>query len=468
MSGDNPEQTQALSREQIEADLRYHGLEIVRLISDKGGMADVYEAWQPSVRRKVAAKRLKSHLVANPDVRARFEEEALLLGRLNHPNIVQVIDYSKEKLTLFLEFIEGQPLDEVLHARGRLPLEEALRITACVLDALAYAHAKNIVHRDVKPGNIFLTNEGLIKLGDFGIATIIGSAAHQGDAGASSWVGTPAYIAPEVLRGDAVDARADIYSAGVTLFLLLTGQLPFVGEDSSRTATLRLTHDPKRPSSLNPAIWPELDAVVLKAIARAPQARYQTAAEFKQALTVLRLARPQPGPYLSPVARARWRRRVGENIVLGVAAAVILAGLGYLGLPLVQGKGSVAVATNEPAEVYLDGKKIGAAPAVFKDIPAGVHHLSVEQPGFYRSATREVRVGKGNLVSVSESIPDGGLIVVVSAKPGSSVVFDGAEIGTTPLSRKVAVGSHVVEVAGVRKEALVLKNATKTLTFGKK
>lgn len=513
MSGDTGGKTQDLSIEEIEAELKYHGLEIVRLISDKGGMADVYEAWQPSVRRRVAAKRLKSHLVADPEVRARFEEEALLLGRLNHPNIVQVIDYSNEKLTLFMEFIDGEPLDEVLAERGRLPLEEALRVTAGVLDALAYAHARNIIHRDVKPGNIFLTREGLVKLGDFGIAAIIGAEARQGGAGSDSWVGTPAYVAPEQITGDAVDGRADVYAVGATLFLLLTGRLPFVGETNARTASLRLTRDPEAPSALNPALPPEVDAVVLKALARSPAERFGSAAEFKDAvnallaphrdLAYLQEARAElekagraaaadrkrllvNGVKLSQMALAespghpeaaallvaaqagllRIRRR--ERAAVGGTVAVAVAVIALLAALLLQGKGSLDVFTNEPADVYLDGAKIGAAPFVFTDIPAGNHRLYVEQPDFYRSAEREVRIEKGAVVSVSEPIPDGGIIIVSSAEPGSAVRLDGKEIGTTPLTRKVVVGNHVLEVAGAKKEIVILANKTRTFSFAKR
>lgn len=513
MSGDIGEKTQGLSSDEIEADLKYHGLEIVRLLSDKGGMADVYEAWQPSVQRRVAAKRLKSHLVANPEVRARFEEEALLLGRLNHPNIVQVIDYSNEKLTLFMEFIEGKPLDEVLVERIQLPLEEALRVASGVLDALAYAHSRKIIHRDVKPGNIFLTNEGLVKLGDFGIAAIIGAEARQGDSVSDSWAGTPSYVAPEQLTGAAVDGRADLYAVGVTLFLLLTGQLPFVGENSTRTASLRLTNDPKPPSSLNPAVPPELDAVVLKALARSPEERYQTAEEFKQALQALLSPRrdlaylqearaeleqagrastakrkrllgscvkllqmalaenpdlPEAVKLLDDAQAGLRRIRRREYAVIGGVVTVIVSLTAFLGLLLLEGKGSVEMFTNEPADVYLDGTKIGASPFVFSNLPTGLHHIYVEQPDFYRSAEREVRIEKGKLVSLSEPIPDGGIIVVSSAEPGSTVRLDGTEIGKTPLTRKVVVGKHVVEVAGVKKEVLIHKDETKTLPAEKK
>jgi serine/threonine protein kinase len=507
------EKTQGMSIEEIEADLKYHGLEIVRLLSDKGGMADVYEAWQPSIKRKIAAKRLKSHLVANSDVRARFEEEALMLGRLNHPNIVQVIDYSNEKLTLFMEFIEGKTLDVILAEKERLPLEEALRIISGVLEGLAYAHGKNIIHRDVKPGNIFLTDDGLVKLGDFGIASIIGSDARNDDSKSDSWVGTPSYVAPEQLTGKSVDGRADLYAVGVTLYLLVTGRLPFIGENSTRTATLRLTHNPEPPSVHNPMISAELDHVVLKAMARSPEERYRNAAEFKQAVDLLLSPRrdlaylheaqaelesarqavttqkkrllvscvklsqmvlsenPENSDAVKLLSEANTelsKVRRKEYTIIGAIVTMIVLIIAVLSLQLYSGKGSLDLFTNEPADVYLDGVKIGTAPFVFTHLPSGSHKLYVEQPGFFKSAEKEIRIEKGKVIQVSESIPDGGTIIVSSAEPGMAVIMDGVEIGKTPLTHKAVVGKHQLTVAGELREILVYENETQTISFAKK
>jgi serine/threonine-protein kinase len=503
--------TQELSREEIEAELKYHGFEIVRLLSDKGGMADVYEAWQPSVRRKIAAKRLKSHLVSNKDVKSRFEEEAMLLGRLNHPNIVHVIDYSSEKMTLFMEFIEGKPLDEILDEKERLPLEDALHIVASVLEGLAYAHARKIIHQDVKPGNIFITADGPVKLGDFGIATIIGMDARKGDGESGSWLGTPSYIAPEQLTGTLVDERADLYSVGVTLYLLITGKLPFVGGDSARTAAMRLTHDPAPPSSLNPMISQELDAIVLKALARSPEGRFHSAVDFRNAVNQLLSPRRELA-YLqeagAELEKARQATTTGkkrflvstvklaqmalsenpdhpearkilhdaqeqiravrkkEFLIFGSIAAAILAVVAVLVLKLSHGNGSIDFFTDEPADVYLDGSKIGTSPFLFSGVAAGTHRYYVEQPGFYKSAERQLKVEKGKVVSVSEPIPAGGTVVVSSKQPGSQVLLDGVEIGKTPLTRRVIVGKHKLEVSGVGRDVVVQENATETLSFG--
>lgn len=509
----NTQTTQILSRDEIEAELKYHGFEIVRLISDKGGMADVYEAWQPSVRRKIAAKRLKSHLVSIAEVKERFEEEAMMLGRLSHPNIVQVIDYSSEKMTLFMEFIEGKTLDEVLHERERLPLEESLQIVSSVLEGLAYAHSKNIIHQDVKPGNIFITTDGLSKLGDFGIAAIIGMDVRKGDAQSDSWLGTPSYIAPEQLTGAAVDERADLYSVGVTLYLLITGQLPFIGNDGAQTAAMRLAHDPKPPSALNPMISQELDAVVLKALARSPEDRYRSAAEFKiavnqllsprrdlaymqEARAELEMARqatttgkkkflvscvklsqmalsdnpdyPEALQLLTAAQEQLKAVRRKEYLLIGGLCAVIAIVIAVLVLELSRGNGSIDVFTIEPADVYLDGARIGTSPFVFNGLPTGTHRYHVEQPGFYKSPEHRVKIEKGKVVSVSVPIPAGGTIAVSSKTPGSPVLLDGTEIGRTPLTRKVIVGKHKLEVAGTVREIVVQENASETFSLGDK
>jgi tRNA A-37 threonylcarbamoyl transferase component Bud32 len=505
------EKTQILKSADIEAEIRYHGIEIIRLISDKGGMADVYEAWQPSVKRRIAAKRLKPHLVSDVEVRSRFEEEAMFLGQLNHPNIVQVIDYSSERLTLFMEFIDGKPLDELLAVRVRLSLEESLRIVSGVLDGLSYAHERNIIHRDVKPGNIFITSDNQVKLGDFGIASIIGAETIDSAAPADSWAGTPSYISPEQLTGAAVNGRADIYAVGVVLYLLLTGKLPFVGEDSIRTASMRLTHDPVPPSSLNPTIPPELEAVVLKAMSRHPEGRYQTAAEFRQALEALFT----PGRGLSYLNEARAelekaqqastteKRRLLTNCVKlsqmalteqpdfeeaaqllnaadaelsgmkrrvyligGAAAALVVLVIAVLVMQLSRGVGTLDLFTNDPANVYLDGKMIGTSPFMSTNIPTGSHRLYIEQPGYYTSHEREILVKKGAVVSISEPIPDGGTIVVSSPETGAPVFLDGREIGRTPLTQKVVVGKHTLKVSGKELEIVVLENDTSTISIG--
>ena len=263
--------------------------EIVRLLSSQGGMADVYEAFQPSLKRKVAAKKIKREFVMNEDVRRRFEDEAIGLAKLSHPNIVQIIDFNKENLILFLEFIDGRTLDIILKEKGKLAVPDALRIISQVLSGLQYAHSKGIVHRDIKPGNIFITGDDEVKITDFGIAKIIGGDAtdqsHKTRMGVQ--LGTPSYMSPEQFLGEEVDPRSDIYASGVMLYQLVTARLPFVADSLTKIALMHTQHAPVPPAEVSPDIPDKLSRIILKALAKKTSDRFHSAMEFKAALETL-------------------------------------------------------------------------------------------------------------------------------------------------------------------------------------
>ncbi|MBU1570857.1 MAG: serine/threonine protein kinase, partial [Proteobacteria bacterium] len=260
--------------------------EIVRLISNQGGMADVYEAFQPSLKRKVAAKKIKKEFIMNEDIRRRFEDEAIGLAKLNHPNIVQIIDFNKENLILFLEFINGKTLDVILKEKGKLAVPEALRIISQVLSGLQYAHSKGIVHRDIKPGNIFITEGDEVKITDFGIAKIIGGdvidQSHKTRNGVQ--LGTPSYMSPEQFLGEEVDPRSDIYASGVMLYQLVTAKLPFVADSLTKIALMHTQQAPVTPAEVSPDISDKLSSIILKAIAKKSSDRFHSAMKFKAAL----------------------------------------------------------------------------------------------------------------------------------------------------------------------------------------
>ena len=254
---------------------------------DEGGMSSVYRATDPNLRRTVAVKLIHSHLSKDPEFVGRFEEEAAAVAQLKHPNVIQVFDFDNDGDTYYmvLEFIPGETLQNRLRrlsAAGELlPNEQATEIAAAISDALDYAHGRGMIHRDVKPANIMLDDQGNPVLTDFGIAKIIGGKVHTLTG---SIIGTALYMSPEQVTGGKVDPRADLYSLGVVLFEMLSGVPPFDG-DSAMTIMLKHVNEPVPDiSQLNPEIPPALKAVVEKALAKDPADRFQTAQAMAAAL----------------------------------------------------------------------------------------------------------------------------------------------------------------------------------------
>lgn len=247
-------------------------------------MGIVYEAVDPVIERRVAVKTIRrAGLDADEaaDHAARFLVEAKAAGKLNHPNIVGLYDHGNEDglAYMVMELVQGRELQHWFDNGRVFRLDEVLRLMAELLDALGYSHRRGVIHRDVKPANIFITDDGHLKLGDFGIARIeSGQKTRIGSA-----LGTPSHMAPEQIRGEAVDARADLYAAGVVLFQLLTNQRPFNGP--MLAMSLKVLNEPApAPSQLRPGLPAALDAVLATALAKHPQARYPHAAAFWQAL----------------------------------------------------------------------------------------------------------------------------------------------------------------------------------------
>jgi serine/threonine protein kinase/WD40 repeat protein len=252
-----------------------------------GGMSAVYRAYDPNLRRVVAVKLIHPHLSENPNFVNRFKEEAAAVASLRHPNIVQVHDFNNEGETYYMvmEYLAGETLQAHLrriNAAGRhLPLAEALRISLQICDAAGYAHRHDLIHRDIKPANIMLDVQGQAILMDFGIVKIVGGQYHTA-TGAT--IGTAIYMSPEQIRGERVDERSDIYSMGVMLFEMLSGRPPYEA-DSALTLMMMHLNDPiPNPSDLRPNVPDQLAAVVVKALAKEREQRYQTAAEMSSDL----------------------------------------------------------------------------------------------------------------------------------------------------------------------------------------
>jgi eukaryotic-like serine/threonine-protein kinase len=257
----------------------------VRGVLGEGGMATVLEGWDPVLHRTLAIKLIEKTKL-DPETKAealrRFKREAQAAARLTHAHVVQVYEYGEEGDYCFIamEYVAGKPLTAYLSEGLKTELHRVRDIIGQLLDALAYSHAQGVIHRDIKPSNLLVTREGNIKVTDFGIARIETSNVTQH----GHMLGTPSYMSPEQYLGDTPDGRADIFSAGVLLYELLTGVKPFGGESSGQIMNKILYETPVDPSRLNPMLPPAVDWVVQKALAKSPEDRFDNAREYSEAL----------------------------------------------------------------------------------------------------------------------------------------------------------------------------------------
>lgn len=235
-----------------------------------GGMATVYLAMDRTLRRRVALKVLHPHLSRDRNFAERFEREAIAAAQLSHPHVVSMLDRGQDGGVLYLvmEYVQGRTLRELLDGVGTLAPKQALALIDAVVDGLAAAHASGIIHRDVKPANVLLADDGRVKVGDFGLARSLASTSIT-----DTLFGTAEYISPEMLTAGPVDARTDLYSTGIMLFEMLTGRPPFSGDDRGRIAYQRVTEEVPPPSSLAPGLAPELDELVGWMTRRDPDGR---------------------------------------------------------------------------------------------------------------------------------------------------------------------------------------------------
>ncbi|MFI6234950.1 Stk1 family PASTA domain-containing Ser/Thr kinase [Micromonospora sp. NPDC050784] len=263
-----------------------------------GGMAEVHRGRDLRLGRDVAIKMLRTDLARDATFQMRFRREAQNAASLNHPAIVAVYDTGEETAPtgetlpfIVMEFVNGRTLKEVLGAEGRLQPRRALEICADMCAALEFSHRHGIIHRDIKPGNVMLTQTGQVKVMDFGIARALASGATTMTQ-TSAVIGTAQYLSPEQARGEAVDARSDVYAAGCVLFELVCGHPPFVGDSPVSVAYQHVRETPPTPSDINPDVTPAVDAIVLKALSKNPLNRYQSAGEMRADLLRAAAGRP--------------------------------------------------------------------------------------------------------------------------------------------------------------------------------
>jgi serine/threonine protein kinase len=277
----------------------------VRREVGRGGMGIVYEGFDPLIGRRVALKTFIQQYLDNTqedNLLARLQREAQAGGRLNHPHIIAVFDYGEETIKdahgddvrsafIAMEFVEGRSLQSYFEANERFSLKQIERIMSELLDALGYSHAHGVIHRDIKPANIILLADGSVKVGDFGVARIEASTLTQ----AGTVLGSPRFMSPEQFMGQTVDGRSDLYSAGIVLYQLLTGDVPFTGEFTTIMHRV-LNEQAPPPTALNVQVPKKFDEVVLRALAKRPDERFQTADAFKEAISAAMIAPAVEGP----------------------------------------------------------------------------------------------------------------------------------------------------------------------------
>jgi serine/threonine-protein kinase len=400
-----------------------------------GGMAEVHRGRDLRLGRDVAIKTLRTDLARDETFQIRFRREAQNAAALNHPAIVAVYDTGEETAPtgetipyIVMEFVNGRTFKEVLAAEGRLMPRRALEVTADICAALEFSHRHGIIHRDIKPGNVMLTNGGQVKVMDFGIARALASGATTMTQ-TSAVIGTAQYLSPEQARGEAVDARSDVYATGCVLYELLTGQPPFVGDNPVSVAYQHVREDPRPPSDSNRDVTPDVDAVVLKALAKNRANRYQSAAEMRG--DVLRAAAGRPvlatpvmremeqAPLPPPPPRLVGNRPTGTMArvggpqrkrtstwvlvalsILGILAVIALgAGLYLAGKPQTSKVPNLSGLTALEAEAKLAAAHLNGKPKIATDAGCTKDKVFQQDP----AAGQEVRQGD----SVSYSICKG-------------------------------------------------------------
>jgi len=298
----------------------------------RGGMADVYEGIDTRLGRKIAIKILKADLVADPSFEVKFRQEAQNSARMTHPTIVRVYDTGEEQSVdangnprrtpyIVMEYVKGTVLRDLMHAR-RLTIAESIGFAEGILTALEFSHRAGIIHRDIKSANIMITDAGVVKVMDFGIARAMSdSSATQSHT--QGIVGTAQYFSPEQARGESVDARTDLYSTGVLLYEMLAGRPPFVGETAVSVAYQHVSESVTPPSAHNPEISKAIDEVVMHSLAKDRNERYQSAEQFREHLLSAALS-PASGEPAAPVAFTELLEGLPEEAAPEVVETAVL------------------------------------------------------------------------------------------------------------------------------------------------
>lgn len=321
------------------------GRYVIQEVVGTGGMAVVYRAWDKKNNREVAIKVLRPEYEQDQEFVRRFSREAEAAAKMSHENIVNLLDVGKDENMRYIvmEFVAGVTLKEMIRREGRIPTDTAVRMAIRILAAVDHAHRNGIVHRDIKPQNILVDEQGNVKVADFGIARLKAQQTTRIDDGQNSALGSVHYFSPEQASGEVADEKSDLYSVGVVIYEMLTGEVPFDGDTAVSVALKHVSEEPRSMRSINPAISRGLDEVVMRALAKESFRRYQTAAEMAGDLRHA-LLRPRGGFVHYPLSREeqekvreQQRRRAAKRkkrlrFTTRIASAFV--GLAVIGMAL--------------------------------------------------------------------------------------------------------------------------------------
>jgi serine/threonine-protein kinase len=471
-----------------------------RLIAT-GGMAQVWEATDETLRRRVAVKILHDHL-ADATTVARFRAEGVTAARLAHPGVVAIFDTCSDGGldAIVMEYVDGRTLREVLDEEGPLPPRRAQRIALDIADALHAAHRLGLVHRDVKPANVLLCRDGTVKVTDFGIAKVrddsadlLGTHAAIDLTVPGTFLGTAKYLAPEQVEGAPVDARADVYALGVVLYEMLSGTVPFRGENDAAVALARLHRDPTPLREVAPDVPADLEQVVHRALRRRPDDRYPGMVELRTALAGADLDRrtPAPPPVDATVVAPAPPPRFVESergwlvpaifvtvVALSLALAAVLIGKSDAGQQIVRrakeaiGADPAPTTTEAPQALAAEGVVAasfdpeGSGGEHDADLPFLVDgdpttHWDTEQ---YNARTFGIKSGVGVYLALPQSQPLQALTVdsptngwsaavYVSDAPGASLAEWGAPVAER---QAIAPGTTTFDLDGARGRYVLL------------
>ena len=466
-----------------------------------GGMAEVLHGRDTRLDRDVAVKVLRSDLARDQTFQARFRREAQAAAALNHPSIVAVYDTGADTVDgvttpyIVMEYVEGRTLRDLLKAEKTLQTDQAMLITSEICAALDFSHRNGIVHRDVKPGNVMITNSGRVKVMDFGIARAVSDSAATMTATAAV-IGTAQYLSPEQARGENVDARSDVYAVGCVLYELLTGAPPFVGDSPVAVAYQHVRENPKPPSAANPSVPRPIDAIVLKALSKNPANRYQSAAQMQEDLSRALEGRPvEATPVMTeeeattvipttpppPVAPSRAERAAAYDddpkkrgthkgvwavVIVAVIAAVVAA---FILIP----KLTAADAPPKVAVPSLTGMTVDQATAALDSagLKLGKQTAAVSAPGekdkiISQDPSSDSRVDKNTPVDIqvgsgpnTQNIPE----IVGLSKEDAQAALTAAHLKATFLDRDSAEPADTVVDSSPKSGEQVVEDSVVTV-----